>query len=254
MTPLAAAGWTGVFFVSTLAAAVFTERAHPGAQNDVVNRGMYMLLAASLTIFLILRFHSPESSLRATVGWRPIGPLEALLSIVAGVGLYPGLAALTARIVARWPYSDEERQLLDKLNDTPNLPTRVALVMVAIVIVPIALELLFRGMIYGELAKGYPAYVAAGVSTLCYALVQVELRQLPLALVLALSMAWLRECTGSVIAPILGVVAFGAVEGIPVLRGQEDVVYSQSAIWGGVVVAALALAVLRLGRRGEAEE
>src|SRR5579863_9174889 len=113
MTPLAAAGWVVVFFVCFLSAAVLTESAHPGAHNDVVNRGMFYVLGASLTIFLILRFHAPESSLRATIGWRSIGPLEALLSMGVGVALCPGLMELTTRIIARWPYPEEVREALE---------------------------------------------------------------------------------------------------------------------------------------------
>ncbi len=252
MTPLAAVGWSALFFVLGPAAVGVTAALRPGAEADIVNQGACIVLAASVTMFAIVRVHAPESSLRATLGLRPIGPLQGLLSAVVGVGLVPSLSAVTERIVDRWPYSDEERQMFDLLYRTPTTAARVALVLVAVVVIPAALELFFRGALFGELARAASLRVALAVSAFCFAASQGDPRAFPSALVLGLALARLRAKTGSVVAPLLGTLAFGAVEAVPILRGADpaaNIVVPLRWVVAGACVAVLALAVVGGGQK-----
>jgi uncharacterized protein len=256
MTPLAAAGWSVVFFLLGPVAVGLTEAARPGAHSDIVNEGACVVLAASLTIFAIVRVHAPEASLRKTLGLAAIGPLQAVLSIVAGLGLQPIISTVNERIIARWPYSDEERQLVESLYRAPTFPARLALVVVAVVVVPVTLELFFRGVLFGALARTTTVRVAAAASAFCFAGSQGDARSFPTAFLVGLAMARLRDQTGSVVSPLLATLAFGAVDGIPVLRGQDpavDTVYPVTWVLGGAVLAVLALAFVGSVRKAHEE-
>ena len=178
--------------------------------------------------------------------------MQALLSVVAGAGIFPLLSTLNDLVLARWPYGQEDKEALEVLYRAPTPAAHVVFVLVAIVVIPVALEMLFRGALLGELARTVPPPVAALVSALLFALSQADPRGLPTELVLGLTMARLRERTGSVVASLLGVLAVGAIEGIPILRGRDpaaDVTYPTRWIAGGTVAALVALVAIGLSKR-----
>ena len=256
MAPLAAAGWSALFFLLAPMALGIVDAFSPGAARDLVNHGACVVLAASVTIFAIARVHAPEESLRDTIGLRSIAPLQALFSIVAGVGLYPALAAVDRLVLTRFPYSDDEREAIATLSRVPTTSARVAFVMVGMVVVPMAFEVLFRGALFGELERAVPARLAAVVTAFCFAASQGDPRGLPTAFVLGLAMARLRQATGTVVAAVLGAVAFEAVEGIPILRGADplvDITVPPRWIIGGALAACVALVAIGLTRKGSAD-
>jgi membrane protease YdiL (CAAX protease family) len=254
MGPLAAAMWTLAFFALRLVAAGITSAVRPGADNDIVNQGACIVLAASVTIFAIVRVHAPDSSLRASLGVRPISPLQALLSMAAGAGLLPAFSKVDDLIVSRWPYGDEEREALESLFRASTVHARVALVVVLVVVVPVALEFFFRGVLFSELTRATSRAHGAVVSAFCFAAWHLDPRALPTAFALGIAMARLRDQTHTVLAPVLGVLAFGAVDGIPWLRGRApdaDVTYPMRWVVGGAVIALLALAAIGVGGKPE---
>jgi membrane protease YdiL (CAAX protease family) len=254
MGPLAAVVWSAVFFLVRLVAIGVTAAARPGADNDIVNQGACIVLAASVTIFGIVRVHSPESSLRASLGLRSMSLLQALLSMLTGAGLMPAFTTAEELILKRWPYSDEERQAFEGLFRASTVHARVALVVVAVVVVPVVLEVFFRGAVFSELARATSTRVAAVVTACCFALWHAELRALPTAFALGLVMARLRDQTRSVLAPVLAVLAFGALDGISVLRGVDpaaNVAYPTRMVVGGALMAVLALAAVGATTKNE---
>ncbi len=257
MSLLGALGWTAVYFFVAPLAMGLTEAYSPGAERDIVNPALCRLLAVSAAIFAIARVHAPESPLRETLGVRPISPLQALLSVVAGAGIYPALSTLSDIILARWPYPQEEREAIAALYRAPTPVAHAVFVLVAIVVIPVTLEVFFRGAILGELARTLPGPMAGVASALLFALSQADPRGLPTDFVVGLAMARLRVCTGSLVAPILGVLAFGAIEGIPILRGRDptaDVTYPARWIAGCAVAGFVALVAVGLGARESRRE
>jgi len=106
------------------------------------------------------------------------------------------------------------------------------------VVIPVAAELFFRGILFGGLSRGSSSRVAVLATTALFALSysMPDPRDLPTAAILGLAFAWLRARCGSVVAPIVAHVAFWAVEGIPILRGRDpaaDVTYPTRWIVGG---------------------
>lgn len=90
------------------------------------------------------------------------------------------------------------------------------------------------------------------VTTVCYACAALEWQDIPTLLVLGLATAWLCERTETVLSAILAQLAYGAVQGIPILRGADpsaDVTYSTKWIVGGAVIALLALVAVGTGKK-----
>jgi membrane protease YdiL (CAAX protease family) len=249
--------WSALFFLLGPVVVGITSAARPGAESDIVNQGACIVLAASVTIFAIVRVHAPESSLRASLGLKSISPLQALLSMVAGAGLLPAFSTVDDLILARWPYSDKEREAVEGLFRASTVHARVALVVVVIVVVPVVLELFFRGVVFSELARATSSRLAALITACCFAAWHADLRAFPTTFALGIAMARLRDQTRTVLAPILGVLAFGAVEGIPLLRGrapEADVTYPMRWVVGGAVMALLALAAIGVTSKSEKTE
>jgi len=250
LTPLAGALWAVALTMLVQCAVAATEAARPGAQTDIVNIAACEVLATSVLIFAMVRMHARDVSLRLTLGLRPVAPLHALLSVAAGAGLYPLMATVDDWVLRRWPIEDPHAA--ERLQKLVSSSPRVVLVIAALAIMPIASELFFRGILYGGIRATTNVRAAVIATAVFYACADLEPQQMPAALVLGFAMAWLRERTGTVLAPIIAQLAYGAVEGVPLLRGRDpaaDVTYPPKWIAGGAVIAILALAAVGAGRK-----
>ena len=242
MTPLTAALWTVALWFMEMTCVYVTQAARPGAIDDIVNLGACTALATSLVIFAMVRVHARESSLRLTLAVTPVAPLHLLLSTIDD------------RMVARWPYSPEETQAMERLFAVPTMSSRVALVLVGFVAIPLAREVFFRGIVFSEIMRSTSARVATVASALLFTLSELDWRSLPTTLVLGLALARLRERTGTVLAAAAAHVAFFAVAGVPILGGRDtkaDVVFTPKWIVGGAVIAVLALVGVGAGKKDE---
>jgi membrane protease YdiL (CAAX protease family) len=252
MSPVVAALWTVALFLLEGMCVSVTESVRPGAQSDLVNRAACEALAASVVIFAMVRVHAREASLRWTLGVRTPAALHVPLAIAAGAGLYPLTARITSLITARWPYDAAEMEIGEKLLSVPTTHARVALVVALFLVMPIAQELFFRGIVFGELRRSAGAHMAIASTAVFYASFAGDPRQMPTALLLGLSLAVLRERTGTVVTAIVAQLAFGAVEAIPILRGRDpmaNVEYPTKWVVGGAVIALLALVGAGAGRK-----
>jgi membrane protease YdiL (CAAX protease family) len=219
-----------------------TEAIRPGAITDVVNVTGCVVLATSIVIFAMVRVHARDESLRAALGLRSLGPLRLALCLAAGLGLGPALASLDDLVAKRWPYDDPDE--LANMQKLLGSSTRLALVAAVFVVIPIAREMFFRGVLYGELRKAASTVTAVALTSLLFTVFPLDWRSMPSALVLSFSLGWLRAKGGSVIAPIVAHLAFWSVQGIPILGGADPgagATYPPRWIAGGLAVALLAL-------------
>jgi membrane protease YdiL (CAAX protease family) len=250
MSPLAAALWSIALTMTVMVAVSVTDAVRPGAQTDIVNLAACQVLATSLVVFAMVRWHAPGLPMRGVLGMRFIAPLHVPLAIAAGAGLFPLMSTIDSLVLRRWPVQDEAAaESVQKLLASSS---RVGLVTAALVVVPIARELFFRGILYGGLRATVNARVAIMATSVFYACSFLDPQQMPTALALGFALAWLRERSGTVLAPILAQLAYGSVEGIPILRGQDleaDVTYPTRWIAGGAAIALLALVSIGSGKR-----
>ncbi|HEX3770317.1 MAG TPA: CPBP family intramembrane glutamic endopeptidase, partial [Polyangiaceae bacterium] len=174
-------------------------------------------------------------------------PIRFALSAAAGAGLFPVLATIDDLVAKRWPYDDPDALAgMDKMLSSTS---HTWLVVGIFVVVPLAHELFFRGILFTQVRAASTATVAVLATSLLFMTFPLEPRVMPTVLLLALALGVLRERTGTVIAPIVAQLAFGAVEGVPILRGADpeaDVTYSLRWIAGGAAVAIVSLAIVAL--------
>jgi membrane protease YdiL (CAAX protease family) len=252
ITPLVAALWTMALWLTEETALELTESARAGASHDVVNIGACTVLATSLVIFAMVRVHARDVSLRATLGVTGIAPLQFVLAVAAGAGLCPVLSMVDDRVLARWPFPAEDAAVNEAILAVPTLSSRVALVAVVALVIPLARELFFRGILFGELRRTVGsswAVLATAVFFMCCA---PGWRVMPTAFVLGLALARVRDRTGTVLAAIVAHLAYWAVLALPIVRGADpmaDVTYSTRWIVGGAVISLLALVAIGAGRQ-----
>jgi membrane protease YdiL (CAAX protease family) len=243
----AAALWAVALWLLKQICIETTDSLRAGAITDVVSIATCEALATSIIVFAMMRVHAPEGSLRAALGVRPIGPVRFALSAAAGAGLFPALAAIDDLVARRWPYDDPEALAgMDKMLASAS---HTGLVVGIFVIVPLAHELFFRGMLFTQVRATATAMVTVLATSILFMTFPLEPRVMPTLLLLSLALALLRERTGTVIAPIVAHLAFGAVEGVPILRGADpeaDVTYSLRWIVGGAAIAIVSLAIVGL--------
>jgi hypothetical protein len=259
MSAVAAALWSCALVFLVEVCVGITEAARPGAATDAVNRAACEMLATSIAVFLVVRVHARDVSLRQTLGVRPIAPLHVMLSVAAGAGLHPLLVTVEDWVLRRFPYSDAEREAMkhyDRLFDLPTHGARIALVLYLFVIMPLAKEVFFRGALYGTMKRVLAPHTVLLATSVYFACAYLDPRLFPAMFVLGLAMGHLRERSGTMLAPAIAQLAYWAVEGVPILRGRDpnaDLSYPPRWIFGGAVIALLALAGMQAGTRtGEA--
>ncbi len=232
-----------------------TEAARPGATNDIVSVTACIVLATSIAVFGVVRVHAPDGSLREILGLESPGPLAVVLAALAGAGLTPVLSTVDQLIAQRWPYDDPDA--VENVQALLSSSTRVVLFACVFVVIPLVQEVFFRGALFGELRRGLEEAEGASVgasiagTALLFAAFQLDWRSMPTALVLGLALGWMRARTGGLVAPVVGHLAFCAVEGIPILRGADpadDVTYPVKWIAAGAAAATLGLAIMALRR------
>ncbi len=257
MSFLAAAGWTLVVVLLYTFALSIAESMREGAVSDIVTRTTCGALAYSVTLFVILRVHEPEGSIRRMLALRR-PPLAALpLSLVVGAGLAAPAAWLDKVLLARFPYSPQEEEVLAKVYGAAAFdtsPKRIALVATMVVLSPILDELFFRGALFTPLRKGRRLEQVVLATAAYETLVSTpHPREMLSFLALALALSWMRGLTASVFPSILARIAFFAPRFVPVAIGRELPVLPASALAGSVAAALLALGAIALVSRGAHE-
>jgi uncharacterized protein len=182
--------------------------------------GQLVGLAAAM---LLLRRRRLD--LRAVVGaTRPVGRL-----VLIGTGLGAGMLIASSVIVTvlmRFTGSEQapDQFLLDELT-RGGLSTLLAFI-AAVVLAPIAEELLFRGLLFTALLRRRSVHVAALVSSVVFAVVHVDVAvSQPLALVgltlVGIVLAYAYHRTGSLLVAIVGHAAFNGITLVLALVGDR---------------------------------
>ena len=250
MTGFAAFVWTAALLMLEQTCVALTELARAGARTDIVSRSGCTILATSLVVFFVVRIHAPDRSLRATLGLRRIGVFPAALSLAAGAGLRPLLGTLEEMMARRWPLQDAD--VAESIERLVASSSRAALIVGVFVVIPVAAEVFYRGVLFGEIRRAGSQRRAILLTAALFALSATagDPRALPTAALVGLAFGWLRARAGSLIAPILAHLAYWSVEVVPILRGGDllaDVAYPTRWIAGGAVISLLALATIGHG-------
>jgi membrane protease YdiL (CAAX protease family) len=211
-----------------------TEGIRPGAITDIVNVSACVVLATSIVVFAMARLHAPERSLRATLGVRALDPF--------GFALSAAVSRVDDLVAQRWPYDDPEA--LANLQKLLASSSRWALVVGVFVAIPLAREVFFRGLLFGELRRVVSVGSAVVATSLLFTVFSLDWRSMPGALILSLALGWVRAKGGSLVAPVVAHLAFWLVPGVGILRGADpaaDVTYAPKWIAASALVALMGL-------------
>jgi CAAX protease family protein len=252
----AGAGWTVAVSALLMVAVSATEAARPGATADWVNLAGCHLLAHLLVIFAMIRLYDPHGSVRSVLALRPTNPLLVLLAGASGAGLFPMATKLDEWIQTRYPPAQEDPERLAHLFDTSTRSARLTIFVAVVLVIPIAEELFFRGVLFGGMRRARDAAGTVLVTAAFFALRQGEPRAVPTSLALGLLLGWMRAASGSVLASAAAHVAFFAVGIVPMVLGHDEQEFSWrfagAALAGGLLAALLAEWVTRHDRWAEA--
>jgi uncharacterized protein len=256
MSFLAAAGWTLAAVLLYALGLSIAESLRAGAIADVVTRATCGALAYSLTLFIILRIHEPEGSIRKVLALKTPPLLTIPLALIAGAGLSAPSAWLDDILLARFPYSDQEKELMEKLigeSTYDTTPKRIAMVLVMVLIMPFLDELFFRGALFTPLRKRArlePVVLAvAAYETLSSS---PHVRDMLSLFALSLALSWIRGLSGSSIPSMLARMAFFAPHFIAKGLGKELPPMSKGMLAGSLGAAVVSLLMIAMLSRGRA--
>jgi membrane protease YdiL (CAAX protease family) len=243
---LAAAGWTFAVSLTLGIVIQLCDDARPGASADLVTFTTAYVLTHLVALFVLLRIYEPESSIREVIGLRKTSVPAMLLALPLGAGAYPTMNALDDLVSRRFPLTEDETALVVKLVSAGTPSRRVFLVASLVFLLPLVEDVFFRGFLFGGLKKGRTLMMAVVGTALFYALAQGDVRSLPSALVLGLTLSWLRAHTGSLVPAMLAHAAYAAVPVVHLLLGQDPAhdTYPRALLLGGAVATILCAAAV----------
>ena len=187
----------------------------PDAQPSVLNVVVAVLSFQGATCALVSRF------LRAHgIGWAEafgfriqwkravlFGSAGALAFLAIGLTLQ----SASIRLLERFHVEAKDQTIVDVLRDSTTLGNWVVLGVTAIVLAPLAEEMLFRGILYPAIKQtGHPRLALWGTS-LAFAVIHFNLATFVPLLLLALILTWLYEATGNLLASITAHACFNAL-------------------------------------------
>jgi membrane protease YdiL (CAAX protease family) len=188
-----------------------------GSGNRLVELDTRMLIVGALFSLLLISIVVSFLLLRAR------NPLD--LFGLQGVPLSSNLKAASIGLVAALPlvyfihslclvllgaYA-EPQPLIQFLTRNPSLEDRLLLIGTALVIAPIAEELIFRGYIFGVLRRYVGKWWALLISAMVFAAIHAHIPSLAGLFALAITLTLVYEGTGSLWAPILMHSLFNAI-------------------------------------------
>lgn len=170
--------------VGTAAIWLLPDRSMLSSLSMFFGTALVALLAA---VAPLGRAAIPALGLRS-IGWRPV-----VLGVLGTLVLSFAVSQLGLQL-----------QGVKQVTDTVSQPSQLAKILVILAILaPLAEELVFRGLLYGWLARRWGTGVAFIASSLAFAAAHVELAHVLLVLPLGLWFGWLRRRTDSLLPSLL---------------------------------------------------
>jgi membrane protease YdiL (CAAX protease family) len=208
-----------LFYAGILVGAWAQKTAGPAPKSTTAGQMLIITLsfqgAALVLIALFLREHA--MSWREAFGFGNYWQRALLLGIIVGCLFFPigtrlqNLSALALERLSSSRIKAEEQQAVQTLRIASSWRDRLVLGGVTIVLVPVAEEMLFRGILYAWLKRLRFPQLALWGTSLVFAIVHLNLAIFLPLLVLALCLALLYEFTDNLLAPIMAHSCFNAL-------------------------------------------
>lgn len=132
-----------------------------------------------------------------------------------------GLQSASALVLDHFHIPAQEQQAVEVLRATESWVNRLLLGVTAVLLAPVAEEILFRGILYPAIKqRGFPRLAWWGTSLLFGAIHLNLVTFVPLT-ILALSLVWLYEKTNNLLAPITAHTLFNAMNFAMLFFGES---------------------------------
>ncbi len=181
-----------------------------GVDDDwgIVGASLGFFAVFGLVAALLRRDGPPAAEALGLQATWSSGLRHAVLYFLPHLVIYFGAALIAGFILAALGAEEPRQAALDHyLGSRSNLPLQAAILVVAVILAPIAEELLFRGLFFGFLRKHCSFWRAAVLQGFLFGLLHVEgwsglVFILPLG-AMGVFLAWLRVRSGSIHAAML---------------------------------------------------
>lgn len=244
MSILAAAGYslgTTLLFFWLLSVTIALR---PGAANDLVNSFGCQVVAYLGGLFLILRIHAPDGSIREILGFRGTHPAFYPLGALLGAALIVPVNTLYDFLEHTFPTAAGHEDRLVEILLGASVPKRIAIGAIVVLLGPLLEEVFFRGALLSPLRRGHTLLASIAATAALFALAHDQWQMyLPIAVV-GLALGILRVASGSIVPSVLLHATFNAVPFYAVLSSGHADASSGAPNWPTIVVSTAVASVL----------
>jgi membrane protease YdiL (CAAX protease family) len=193
--------------------------------NGALLMAIRVLSFQGATLLLVQRFLHEQQTRWATgfgLSHRP-GMAVVYGFLVASTFLPIGwlLQLGSFKVLTLLQQTPEIQPAVQALKENVELSDRVVLGIVAIVLAPLAEEMLFRGILYPAIKQAGRPQLALWLTSLAFAAVHAHAPSFLSLLLLALSLTWIYEYTRNLLAPIVAHACFNAFNFISGIYGEK---------------------------------
>ncbi len=202
---------------------ISTQPLDPPSALAILNGSLgYLMFAAIVPAVIFWRANLIEFFGLRWDSWRQL--LWIIPSFIIGIIALGGLLYLLGwNSWVTSHYSAKPQQMVELIQSTEHGATIAAIAIAAIIIAPIAEEIIFRGYLYPVVKRFSERWFATLFNGLLFGIIHFNLMGLPLLILMGVILVILYEVTGSLWAPIACHAAFNALQIILMLisRSQE---------------------------------
>lgn len=240
--PWLAAMWaTGVLFTAAILMSLI-QSARPDSRDPVVGHAAFAV-ALLLGTWAILRVHAPLRELPAALALRPSHAVAFVIAVATGVGLVAIDDWVFNLLAARFPLSDEEKQLFEHVPTFAGPVHQGVYVLFAAALSPAFEELFFRGALHTGIRRLGGVSTAVVACGLAFGLFHFfgGLRYVAVTVVAGVILGVLRELSGSSLVSLTAHVVANGLQVFLILAG-----YAQATVSHAVGAMAFAGVLLLL--------
>jgi membrane protease YdiL (CAAX protease family) len=251
MSAFTATGWAIGATFAFLLLLKLTESLRSAASSDVVSSFLCQVAAYLLGLFLILRVHAPEASIRSFLGIRPTHPAMYAIGLALGAAAMIPANALFDLITKRYPLPDED-DTLSALYHSSGSPKRVLLAFIVIAFGPLLEEAFFRGALWKPLRAANAAALTILLTATLFAIAHINWQIIVPILFVGLLLGFLRSRSGSLFPSLFAHASFNAIPFYAMATGATDKPIPVAVVAGGTAAVALLMVAARfVGKRSQ---
>ncbi len=202
----------GLFFIMAMEAPSSEEAGAAKEGALVVSMAFNLIVCAGLLVYLHrLRGLNPAELFGLQhMHWRSLGLAVLMFAVITLISVNLVSAATVNWLKDIWPEL-EPQETVKAFQESGSITFKILVIIAAVVIAPLAEEILFRGFVYGVLKRYTDAPFAALSSSLMFAVIHMHVGSLLPLWMLAVLFCLAYEITGCLLVPMLLHAIFNAM-------------------------------------------